>query len=111
MSYARVIRPETINILGHTQWPTNQYMTNQCFETQEEPTRKQTWWGKFKAKAKKAFDKFKPKAQKALDTFKEAVIFVKDNIVPIIIAVAGAFNAWSYFRHSSGNVRCTACVA
>lgn len=99
MSFARVIRPATINILGNTQRSANQCTTNQCFEIQEESTRKQSWWGKFKDKAKKAFDKFK-----------EAVTFVKDSIVPIVTAAASFLNAWSYFQHSTRSVRCRACA-
>ena len=105
------LRPETVNILGGTQQTYYQETTVQYSVAQEESTSKKTWWGKFKAKAKKAFDNFKPKAQKMFNKFKEAVVFVKENVAPILTATAVCLNAWGLFRRSTDNGRYTTCAA
>lgn len=111
MFSSHTLWPDTINILGGTQQTYYQGTTVQYSEAQEEPTSKKTWWGKFKAKAKKAFDKFKPKAQKVFNKFKEAVVFVKENVAPILTATAVCLNAWGFFRRSTDNGRYTTCAA
>ena len=103
--------PETINILGGTQQTYYQRTTVQYSEVQEESTSKKTWWGRFKAKAKKAFDKFKPKAEKALEKLKEAVVFVKENVAPILTATASFLSAWGFFKRNTDNGRYTTCAS
>lgn len=111
MLSSHTLWPETINILGNTQQMYNQRTTIQYSETQEESTNKQTWWGRFKFKAKKVFDKFKPKATKALEKITEAVVFIKEYVAPILTATASFLRAWGFFKRSTDNRRYTTCAS
>ncbi len=55
-------------------------------------------WGRIKSKVKKVFG-----------YIKQAVTYLKVEIVPIAIAVAGVMNAWTNYRRCTGKARDAAC--
>lgn len=88
MSYNHTIRPEAINILGSPS-PQGTHTSTYTSSTQKEPTRKHSLW----------------------DRVKQAVSFIKEEIVPIVIAAAGLLNAYCNIRRCTGYARDNKCYA
>ncbi len=86
MNYEYTIRPEAINILGSSPTtPAPNYTSN----TQKDSPQKHSLWG----------------------WVKQAINFIKEEVAPILTAVASLMNAWSNLRRSTGNTRDNVCYA
>lgn len=92
MSSNHVIKPETLNILGGSRAAT----ATQSPPVQAEPPQRKTWWEQVKSTVKKGL---------------EALVFVRDTIVPIMIATASILNVWNNLRRYTGNMGCATCAA
>lgn len=93
----RYIKPSALNILGRSQRAsTSTHSSN----TQEESTSRQSLWGRIKSGAKKAFG-----------FIKQAATYVKDEIVPIVMAVVAVVNACANYHRYAGKARVSGCYA
>ena len=97
MKCNHTIQPETVNILGHT---STTHAPNHIPDAQEEPPRKQSLWERVKYIVKKGLGYIRP-----------AVVFTKENIVPIATAVAALLNAWTNYCRCTGKARDSVCYA
>ena len=91
------IRPETLNILGNSsKASTSPHNSN----VQDGSTPRQSLWGRIKSGAKKAFG-----------FIKQAATYVKDEIVPIVMAVVAVVNACTNYQRYAGKARDSGCCA
>lgn len=94
MTYDHTIKPTTINILGNSPRATTTRQSGYTPNTQKESTPKQSLWQRIKSGVKKVFGYI----DKALD-------FIKDKVVPPLIATSGFLNAWTNYQRYIGNGR------
>lgn len=97
MTYDHTIKPATINILGNSPRTS---VPSHTPNVQDNSAHKQSLWERIKSGAKKV-----------IGYVDQTLKYLKENIVPTIIATAGLLNAWANYRRCTGKARDSVCYA
>lgn len=100
MTCDHTIKPTTLNILGNSPRTATPSHSPYTPSIQEDSLPRQSLWNRIKSGVKRAFG-----------YVNQALGYIRENIVPISIAVAGLLNAWTNYHRCTGKARDAACYA